>query len=270
MRHFVHTFLPAIFSIEIDSCDRFNLTKDKLISGNENKESSYSKAYESVKVLLLGMYNIETVDEQGKPIVRTFRLPILTKPSVYHEPSSLTSGIYHSSAMQLTESALQKHEVGGETKISSFGPYPEIDSIVASTRMTVFTVLMKAYNSYITHVPRKSLESICKLCIKSLRYPTVEVRHDSVSEDKQLDTLLDLYKSRGTRLLLSSSFLVELSYSIYFALFNSITELGYEALEVVHERAYIDLFPDVLLVSYQYSYLTVDVLLTGISFDDFL
>ena len=40
------------------------------------------------ETLLLGIYNLEVVDERGQPRVVSFRMPTLVKQSVYHMVSS--------------------------------------------------------------------------------------------------------------------------------------------------------------------------------------
>jgi hypothetical protein len=39
----------------------------------------------SVETLLVGLYNLEVVDESGQPKVVSFRLPSLAQASIYHE-----------------------------------------------------------------------------------------------------------------------------------------------------------------------------------------
>lgn len=155
LKHFVLGFLPALMEIHLMA----------VVSGVEKKK------YHFVEVLLLSIYNIESLEESGHPIVKNFRVPLLSKPSVYHEPHPVSS-IHHSSTMQLTETALHKHETGAagqETLVNSFGPYPEVDSIIAGNRMHVMTVLTKVYNRHITNVPHQSLVSLCTFCQRQVK-----------------------------------------------------------------------------------------------------
>ncbi len=62
----------------------------------------------------------------------------------------------------------------------------------------------------------------------------------------------DLITRNSTRIPLSSQFLVELTNSIYFCMFNGVTDLGFEALEEIHNRAVNQLFSDVLLVKIKF------------------
>lgn len=123
------------------------------------------QTYQCVDVLLLGMYNLEVLDDEGHAVKRSFRFPVLSKPSVYHEPSVNT--IAQSAA--LTEHALHRLDNtggSGDVMVPIFGPYPEYDQIVAATRWPILTVLMKAYNSMLSLLPKSSLFSLCRNCVK--------------------------------------------------------------------------------------------------------
>lgn len=72
---------------------------------------------------------------------------------------------------------------------------------------------------------------------------------DSDGQAKFPCSYMDLISNRRTRIQFSSTFLVELSYSVYFALFNNVIEPALEALDLIHERALYSMYPDVLLVS---------------------
>ncbi|OWK06606.1 hypothetical protein Celaphus_00011932, partial [Cervus elaphus hippelaphus] len=79
-----------------------------------------------IEALLLGVYNLEIVDKQGHSKVLSFTIPSLSKPSVYHEPSSIGS-------MALTESALSQH---GLSKVVYSGPHPQREMLTAQNRYT--------------------------------------------------------------------------------------------------------------------------------------
>ncbi|XP_015413667.1 PREDICTED: hyccin isoform X2 [Myotis davidii] len=80
-----------------------------------------------IEALLLGVYNLEIVDKQGHSKVLSFTIPSLSKPSVYHEPSSIGS-------MALTESALSQH---GLSKVVYSGPHPQREMLTAQNRICV-------------------------------------------------------------------------------------------------------------------------------------
>ncbi|KAK2502898.1 hypothetical protein MC885_018266 [Smutsia gigantea] len=80
-----------------------------------------------IEALLLGVYNLEIVDKHGHSKVLSFTIPSLSKPSVYHEPSSIGS-------MALTESALSQH---GLSKVVYSGPHPQREMLTAQNRICV-------------------------------------------------------------------------------------------------------------------------------------
>ncbi|KAM9076865.1 hyccin isoform 3-T3 [Megaptera novaeangliae] len=107
-----------------------------------------------IEALLLGVYNLEIVDKQGHSKVLSFTIPSLSKPSVYHEPSSIGS-------MALTESALSQH---GLSKVVYSGPHPQREMLTAQNRFEVLTFLLLCYNAALTYMPSVSLQSLCHIC----------------------------------------------------------------------------------------------------------
>ena len=146
-RRFVLIFLPTLISLHLTTCSN----------------PSERRKYHCVEILLLGIYNLEVVDDDGQPIVRTFRLPLLAKPSIFHEPP--LNSLNQSS--MLTEHALSKLESGsGDINISVFGPFTEYEHIVSSNRMEILLALLKVYNENISLVPKQSLNAVCRMCFK--------------------------------------------------------------------------------------------------------
>uniref|UniRef100_A0A8B9BZB8 Hyccin PI4KA lipid kinase complex subunit 1 n=2 Tax=Anser TaxID=8842 RepID=A0A8B9BZB8_9AVES len=80
-----------------------------------------------IEALLLGVYNLEIVDKEGHSKVLSFTIPSLSKPSVYHEPSSIGS-------MALTEGALSQH---GLSRVVYSGPHPQREMLTAQNRICV-------------------------------------------------------------------------------------------------------------------------------------
>ncbi|RXM27624.1 Hyccin [Acipenser ruthenus] len=76
------------------------------------------------EALLLGIYNLEIVDKDGQSKVLSFTVPSLSKPSVYHEPSTIGS-------LTLTEGALAKH---GLSRVVYSGPHPQREIFTAQNR----------------------------------------------------------------------------------------------------------------------------------------
>lgn len=63
------------------------------ISSNLNEKLSKKKdkhVYTCVDTLLLSIYNLEVLNDQGNPIVKQFKAPLLSRPSIYHESSNIS------------------------------------------------------------------------------------------------------------------------------------------------------------------------------------
>lgn len=105
--------------------------------------------YTFVDTLLLSMYNLEVLNESGNSVVKTFKVPLLSRPSIYHESSAFAGD--HPSQIET---------------ITSFGPYYEFEQINSSNRMQILTVLFEIYNQHLTALVIESLISVCNLCIK--------------------------------------------------------------------------------------------------------
>ncbi|XP_042540846.1 hyccin isoform X3 [Dipodomys spectabilis] len=179
-----------------------------------------------IEALLLGVYNLEIVDKQGHSKVLSFTIPSLSKPSVYHEPSSIGS-------MALTESALSQH---GLSKVVYSGPHPQREMLTAQNRFEVLTFLLLCYNAALTYMPSVSLQSLCQICsrICVCGYPRQHVRK---------------YKGMSNRIPVSSGFMVQMLTGIYFALYNGEWDLAQKALDDIIYRAQLELYPEPLLVA---------------------
>ncbi|XP_010966914.1 hyccin isoform X2 [Camelus dromedarius] len=179
-----------------------------------------------IEALLLGVYNLEIVDKQGHSKVLSFTIPSLSKPSVYHEPSSIGS-------MALTESALSQH---GLSKVVYSGPHPQREMLTAQNRFEVLTFLLLCYNAALTYMPSVSLQSLCQICsrICVCGYPRQHVRK---------------YKGVSSRVPVSSGFMVQMLTGIYFAFYNGEWDLAQKALDDIIYRAQLELYPEPLLVA---------------------
>ncbi|XP_072561457.1 hyccin isoform X3 [Paramormyrops kingsleyae] len=178
-----------------------------------------------IEALLLGIYNLEIVDKDGQSKVLAFTVPSLSKPSVYHEPSTIGS-------LALTEGALANH---GLSRVVYSGPHLQRETFTAQNRFDVLSFLLLCYNAALSHMSNSSLQTLCQLgsrvCICG--YPRQQMRR---------------YKGISTRMLVSSEFLVQLITGIHYALCNGEPELGFKALDDVMYRAQLELFPEALLV----------------------
>ncbi|KAK6324173.1 hyccin isoform X2 [Coregonus clupeaformis] len=178
-----------------------------------------------VEALLLGIYNLEIVDKDGQSKVLSFTVPSLSKPSVYHEPSTIGS-------LALTEGALANH---GLSRVVYSGPHLQRETFTAQNRFEVLTFLLLSYNAALSYMASSSLQSLCQLssrvCICG--FPRQQLRR---------------YKGISSRLTVTSEFLVQLVTGIHYALCNGEMDLGSKALDDVLYRAQLELFPEALLV----------------------
>uniref|UniRef100_A0A8C5HPR9 Family with sequence similarity 126 member A n=1 Tax=Gouania willdenowi TaxID=441366 RepID=A0A8C5HPR9_GOUWI len=178
-----------------------------------------------IEALLLGIYNLEIVDKDGQSKILSFTVPSLSKPSVYHEPSTFGS-------MALTEGALSNH---GLSRVVYSGPHLQRETFTAQNRFEVLTFLLLCYNAVLSYMTSTSLQSLCQLssrvCICG--YPRQQMRR---------------YKGINARLTVTSEFLVQLITGIHYALCNGEVEVGSKALDDVLYRAQLELFPEALLV----------------------
>uniref|UniRef100_A0A8C5C5R9 Hyccin PI4KA lipid kinase complex subunit 1 n=1 Tax=Gadus morhua TaxID=8049 RepID=A0A8C5C5R9_GADMO len=106
-----------------------------------------------IEALLLGIYNLEIVDKDGQSKVLSFTVPSLSKPSVYHEPSTIGS-------MALTEGALANH---GLSRVAYSGPHIQRETFTAQNRFEVLTFLLLCYNAALSYMTPSSLQALCQL-----------------------------------------------------------------------------------------------------------
>ncbi|XP_010711067.1 hyccin isoform X2 [Meleagris gallopavo] len=179
-----------------------------------------------IEALLLGVYNLEIVDKEGHSKVLSFTIPSLSKPSVYHEPSSIGS-------MALTEGALSQH---GLSRVVYSGPHPQREMLTAQNRFEVLTFLLLCYNAALSYMPAISLQSLCQICsrICVCGYPRQQVRK---------------YKGVNSRIPVSSEFMVQMLTGIYYAFYNGEWDLARKAMDDILYRAQLELYPEPLLVA---------------------
>ncbi|XP_025065801.1 hyccin isoform X4 [Alligator sinensis] len=168
----------------------------------------------------------EIVDKEGHSKVLSFTIPSLSKPSVYHEPSSIGS-------MALTEGALSQH---GLSRVVYSGPHPQREMLTAQNRFEVLTFLLLCYNAALSYMPAISLQSLCQICsrICVCGYPRQQVRK---------------YKGISNRIPVSSEFMVQMLTGIYYAFYNGEWDLARKAMDDVLYRAQLELYPEPLLVA---------------------
>nr|CAD7462886.1 unnamed protein product [Timema tahoe] len=204
----------------------------------DDKGSFCSDSCRSVETLLIGLYNLEVVNENGQPKVVSFRLPSLAQASIYHEPMSLAPA-------SLTESALRRLEECN-TKLVNWGPLPQVEVLNAQNRLKVMTALLFVYNQQLSLLHKSALEHLCKVTSKlvtqGFNKPGHHQRSSYGSDSSFVPRLLP-------RIPVSSQFLLEFMHGIYFAMFNDFSYIATQVLEDVYNRCCFENYSDVLLVT---------------------
>uniref|UniRef100_A0A3P9H1Q0 Zgc:158316 n=1 Tax=Oryzias latipes TaxID=8090 RepID=A0A3P9H1Q0_ORYLA len=136
LRRFTLQFLPELVWVYL----RITASRDRQSNG-------------CIEALLLGIYNLEIVDKDGNSRLLSFTIPSLSKPSIYHEPSSLGS-------MVLTEGALCQHD---QIRVLYSGLHPQRETFTAQNRFEVLCFLMLCYNAAVVYMPLSSYQSVCRM-----------------------------------------------------------------------------------------------------------
>lgn len=189
------------------------------------------RTFRCIETLLIGLYNYEVMDENGKAKVVSFRLPSLAQASIYHEPLSLAPQF-------LTESALRRWEECN-TKLVNWGPMQQVEGLNAQNRLKVMTALLFVYNRQLSLLPKMALRDLC-ISASSLVKQGFSTPNKSDGPTKQATV---------QRIPVSSHFLLELVQGAYFAMFNEFYTLALQAVNDIDRRASYELLPDVMLVT---------------------
>ncbi|XP_032067045.1 protein FAM126B isoform X1 [Thamnophis elegans] len=209
LKRFTLQFLPELIWVYL----RLTVSKNRQSNG-------------CIEALLLGIYNLEIADKDGNNKILSFTIPSLSKPSIYHEPSTIGS-------MALTEGALCQHDL---IRVVYSDLHPQRETFTAQNRFEVLSFLMLCYNSAIVYMPASSYQSLCKmgsrLCVSG--FPRQNEK---------------CWKEDGCRVLLDPDFMVQLLTGIYYAVYNGQWELGQEALDDIIYRAQLELYSQPLLVA---------------------
>ncbi|XP_042318025.1 protein FAM126B isoform X2 [Sceloporus undulatus] len=209
LKRFTLQFLPELIWVYL----RLTASKDRQSNG-------------CIEALLLGIYNLEIADKDGNNKVLSFTIPSLSKPSIYHEPSTIGS-------MALTEGALCQHDL---IRVVYSDLHPQRETFTAQNRFEVLGFLMLCYNSAIVYMPASSYQSLCRmgsrLCVCG--FPR---QHEKP------------WKEEYGRVVLDPDFMVQLLTGVYYAIYNGQWELGQEALDDIIYRAQLELYSQPLLVA---------------------
>uniref|UniRef100_A0A7N8Y687 Family with sequence similarity 126 member B n=1 Tax=Mastacembelus armatus TaxID=205130 RepID=A0A7N8Y687_9TELE len=208
LRRFTLQFLPELVWVYL----RVTASRDRHSNG-------------CIEALLLGIYNLEIMDKDGNSKLLSFTIPSLSKPSIYHEPSSLGS-------MALTEGALCQHDL---IRVVYSGLHPQRETFTAQNRFEVLCFLMLCYNSAVVYMPLSSYQSVCRmssrLCVCG--FPRQQQK---------------LWREPCNRVLLDPEFMVQMLTAVYHAIYNGEWEMGREALEDILYRAQLELYSQPLLL----------------------
>ncbi|XP_010073196.1 PREDICTED: protein FAM126B-like, partial [Pterocles gutturalis] len=208
LKRFTLQFLPELIWVYL----RLTASRDRQSNG-------------CIEALLLGIYNLEIADKDGNNKVLSFTIPSLSKPSIYHEPSSIGS-------MALTEGALCQHDL---IRVVYSDLHPQRETFTAQNRFEVLSFLMLCYNSAIVYMPASSYQALCRmgsrLCVSG--FPRQHEKH---------------WKEHCGRVVLDPDFMVQLLTGVYYAIYNGQWDLGQEVLEDIIYRAQLELYSQPLLV----------------------
>ncbi|XP_060732901.1 hyccin 2-like isoform X2 [Tachysurus vachellii] len=208
LRRFTLQFLPELVWVYL----RFTASRERQING-------------CIEALLLGIYNLEIVDKEGNGKLLSFTIPSLSKPSIYHEPSSLGS-------MALTEGALSQHDL---IRVVYSGLHPQRETFTAQNRFEVLCFLMLCYNSAVVYMPSSSYRAVChmssRLCVCG--FPRQQQK---------------TWRDPCNRVLLDPEFMVQMLTAVYHAIYNGEWDLGREALDDILYRAQLELYSEPLLL----------------------
>ncbi|XP_051479588.1 hyccin 2 isoform X2 [Apus apus] len=209
LKRFTLQFLPELIWVYL----RLTASRDRQSNG-------------CIEALLLGIYNLEIADKDGNNKVLSFTIPSLSKPSIYHEPSTIGS-------MALTEGALCQHDL---IRVVYSDLHPQRETFTAQNRFEVLSFLMLCYNSAIVYMPASSYQSLCRmgsrLCVSG--FPRQHEKR---------------WKEPCGRVVLDPDFMVQLLTGVYYAIYNGQWDLGQEVLEDIIYRAQLELYSQPLLVA---------------------
>lgn len=208
------------------------------------------KSCGGVEAFLLAVYNLEIVDGDGNPKTKTFRIPTFGQPSIYHEPSTLSS-------LSLSESILSRYDKT-EPEVWRSGPYPLYEAINGQNRQSVLAYLLQCYNASISDLSVLSHQMYCKACsslvttgFDDLSDITCAVK-PSVSFGLSESSPKAKRKSHGEmlpRIAISPTLMIEMVSGLYYIMFNTDKYLATRAILDIHNRACYELYADILMVT---------------------
>ncbi|KAK7590875.1 hypothetical protein V9T40_002488 [Parthenolecanium corni] len=225
LRRFTLQYLPQILYLYLNAV------------ANSDKKTS-----RIIETLIIGIYNLEVVDDYGQPKILSFRLPSLAESSIYHEPVSLAPA-------SLTESALKRLE-RRDSQLVRWGPLQPVEKLIAQNRLSVLSELLFCYNRQIASLPQTSLRKLCEITLKIMNQGFYESPYDALGYRRASITVTENVKPR--RIAVSSSFLSQLLYNLFYAMFNEFKDkprLVIDSIEAVTARAHYQGLNDVIMIT---------------------
>ncbi|KAL5005784.1 hypothetical protein ScPMuIL_016942 [Solemya velum] len=195
---------------------------------------------------------IETVSSNGETKLKTFRIPTIARPSVYHEPTSLAT-------LSLTESALNRHNQT-EEEVWTGGPFSQFEAINGQNRHGILAYLLQCYNADISNLSVGSHRAMCMYCSRivttgflNLTANTdVEEENYTINHSSKESTAENRGSQYGEippRLAISPGLLIEMLSGLYYIMYNGQPSLGMQAVTDIHYRSCYELYADVQLVT---------------------
>ncbi|CAH3190050.1 unnamed protein product [Porites evermanni] len=188
------------------------------------------KAYGNLEALLLAIYNEMVEIEEQK--TKTFRLPSLSRPSIYHEPYQ---GLTTSST--LTETALSRHEQS-EMVVTSPGPGRPLNKITGMHRLSVLSAILYQYNANIVYMTEASHHSFCIMALRLAKSGFYKLCQRCKEESESYFSTEEVTKLvNHPRITLSTELIQEITHGLYFLMYNGQRVIATKALEDLHWRA---------------------------------
>ncbi|KAK3082993.1 hypothetical protein FSP39_011027 [Pinctada imbricata] len=187
----------------------------------------------------------EIVSSDGKPRIKTFRIPKFAQPSIYHEPSSI--------AAVTSDVALSRLDFS-DPELWQSGPLPQYESLNGQNRQGVLAYIQQCYNADIANVSPQSHHMFCKASSKiaNTGFVTAEILRrfgKGLTESPPSDGYRSMAGELSPRINISPALMIEMLSGLYYVTFNTELALGTKAIYDMHHRAGYELYPDVLLVT---------------------
>ncbi|XP_046399028.1 protein FAM126B isoform X2 [Ischnura elegans] len=190
-----------------------------------------------IETLLIALYNLEVLDENGKPKILHFRIPSLAQASIYHEPMSLAPA-------SLTMSALQRLEEVECGRGGGWGPLPPLHGPLTTSRRLplISSLLTIAFSPSLSSLSPSACHNACRIASRLVTQGFGGNSGTRTQQPPQTHTCLP-------RIPTSPKLLLEMLHYVYFSMFNGQSHVAMQALEDIHQRGCYELYADVILVT---------------------